>query len=74
MGVVITSTDIYNLLLKVDKRVSAIEAKFEAQEEDRISIKEDSARIRILQAQVAAMWVVHTIMLAAITANYVKGM
>jgi hypothetical protein len=72
-GVLITNADVYNLLQTIDRRVIKIENTLENQEKDQRDIREDSARIRVLQAQVAAMWVVHTIMIAAITANYIKG-
>ena len=62
-GVFISNTDVYHLLQDVQSRVIIIESTTE-------TVKNDGERIRKLQAQVSAQWVIHSILLAFIVTEY----
>ena len=63
-GVFVSNSDVYDLLQDVRARVIAIETKSE-------TVQADSERIRRIQSQVSAQWVIHTLLLTYIVSSYI---
>jgi len=64
-GVFVSNNDVYSVLQDVQARVIAIEGKT-------ATAQADGERVRRLQAQVSAQWVIHSILLAYIISAYVS--
>lgn len=64
-GVFISSSVIYNLIIQIDNRLIRVE-------EEQKNSKPDSARIRVIEKQIAALWVLYGIMLAVVASNVVR--
>ena len=64
-GVFVSNSVVYNLLQDVQLRVIAIESKTE-------TISAESERVRRLQSQVSAQWVIHSILVAYIVSTYLS--
>ena len=75
-GVFITSASIYDAVLDVGRKVDVIETKIVAQDKVAVDNKAeavaDSIRIRTLEKQVSALWVLYGIMIAVVTSNAVR--